>query len=94
MRYTVKTEEHAPLIKGHMKLGGANRAYEVDVNSRYFTLNAKPWIPVMGEIHYSRVCCEDWERELRKMKAGGDVYKRQPDMCGKSTATVNNNITV
>ena len=71
MRDTVKTEEHAPLIKGHMKLGGANRTYEVDVNSRYFTLNAKPWIPVMGEIHYSRVCCEDWERELRKMKAGG-----------------------
>ncbi len=28
-------------------------------------------IPVMGEIHYSRVPEKDWRREVRKMKAGG-----------------------
>ena len=28
-------------------------------------------MPVMGEIHYSRVPAEEWEREIRKMKDGG-----------------------
>ncbi len=28
-------------------------------------------IPVMGEIHYSRVPADEWRREIRKMKAGG-----------------------
>lgn len=28
-------------------------------------------IPVMGEIHYSRVPRRDWRREVRKMRAGG-----------------------
>lgn len=28
-------------------------------------------IPVMGEMHYSRVPQRDWQREVRKMKAGG-----------------------
>ncbi len=33
--------------------------------------DGKPWLPVMGEIHYSRVRPEDWKTELLKMKAGG-----------------------
>ena len=37
----------------------------------YMTLNDKPWFPVMGEIHYSRVPEDNWEMELYKMKAGG-----------------------
>ena len=36
-----------------------------------FIINGRHVIPVMGEMHYSRVPCEDWRREIRKMKAGG-----------------------
>ena len=41
------------------------------VNSQYLVFNGKPWLPVMGEFHYSRVPREDWEAEILKMKAGG-----------------------
>lgn len=41
------------------------------VDSRGMRLNGRPFIPVMGEIHYTRVPEQDWQRELRKMKAGG-----------------------
>src|SRR5437868_3858284 len=41
------------------------------VNSRYLLLDGKPWLPVMGEFHYSRVPESEWEEELLKMKAAG-----------------------
>ena len=41
------------------------------INSRYFTFDNLPWFPVMGEFHYARYPAGEWERELRKMKAGG-----------------------
>ncbi len=41
------------------------------VNSRYLTLDGKPWFPIMGEFQYSRYPAADWEREILKMKAGG-----------------------
>jgi len=44
---------------------------EITVTNRMLLKNGKPWIPVMGEIHYSRVPCEKWEETLRKMKDGG-----------------------
>ncbi len=43
----------------------------IDWNPQYITVDGKPYFPVMGEIHYSRVKKEHWERELLKMKAGG-----------------------
>ncbi len=41
------------------------------VDSKGFVINGKHAIPVMGEMHYSRVPLKDWRREIRKMKAGG-----------------------
>ena len=41
------------------------------VNSQYLTLDGKPWLPVMGEFHYSRYPEAQWEQELLKMKAAG-----------------------
>lgn len=41
------------------------------VNSQYLLLNNKPWLPVMGEFHYSRVPKEQWEEDILKMKAAG-----------------------
>lgn len=41
------------------------------VNSQYLVLNGTPWLPVMGEFHYSRVPESQWESEILKMKAAG-----------------------
>lgn len=41
------------------------------VTSRYLELDGRPWLPVMGEFHYSRYPADEWDVELRKMRAGG-----------------------
>lgn len=41
------------------------------VNSRYLSLDGRPWMPVMGEFHYSRYPQDEWAGELAKLKAGG-----------------------
>lgn len=41
------------------------------VNSQYLTLDGRPWLPVMGEFHYSRYPEAEWEEEILKMKAAG-----------------------
>lgn len=41
------------------------------VNSRYLTRDGKPWLPVMGEFHFSRYPRAQWENEILKMKAAG-----------------------
>lgn len=43
----------------------------IGLNSRYLTLNGQPWLPVMGEFHFSRYPPSRWEEEILKMKAGG-----------------------
>ena len=44
---------------------------EIRVNNRYLTLGSRPIIPVMGEIHFSRIPREQWEDVILKMKACG-----------------------
>ncbi|MYN05831.1 beta-galactosidase [Pseudoduganella aquatica] len=44
---------------------------KLGVNSQYLTRGGKPWLPVMGEFHYTRTPTAEWETELRKMKAAG-----------------------
>lgn len=41
------------------------------VDSQCFLLDGEPWLPVMGEFHYSRYPADEWLTELRKLKAGG-----------------------
>ncbi|HEY1646733.1 MAG TPA: beta-galactosidase [Terracidiphilus sp.] len=41
------------------------------VNSRYLTRDGKPWLPIMGEFHFSRYPRAQWEDEILKMKAAG-----------------------
>ncbi len=43
----------------------------IGVNSRYLTRDGKPWLPVMGEFHFSRYPQAQWEDEILKMKAAG-----------------------
>lgn len=51
--------------------GRSPEGHTLAVNSRYLLLDGKPWLPVMGEMHYARVPASEWETELLKMKAGG-----------------------
>ena len=44
---------------------------KIEVNNRYLTLDEKPIIPVMGEVHFSRIPPEQWEDVILKMKACG-----------------------
>ncbi|MDR3745280.1 MAG: beta-galactosidase, partial [Acidobacteriaceae bacterium] len=41
------------------------------LNAQYLTLDGKPWLPVMGEMHYTRVPESEWESEILKMKSAG-----------------------
>jgi len=53
---------------------GSNRAPDgstITVNSQYLMRNGKPWIPVMGEFHFTRYPEANWEEEILKIKAGG-----------------------
>lgn len=43
----------------------------IGVNAAYLTMDNRPWLPVMGEFHYSRVPESEWEEELLKMKSAG-----------------------
>jgi beta-galactosidase len=57
---------------GYLRLGGkSSTGHDLQVNSRYLTLDGAPWLPVMGEFHFSRYPDKYWEEEILKMKAGG-----------------------
>ncbi len=54
--------------------GGSSRSPSgatLGLNSRYLTRDGEPWLPVMGEFHFTRYPESRWEEELLKMKASG-----------------------
>lgn len=72
MNYEFKSYIKSKLLRDHLNLGGTNPEGEaIKVTSLYLEKGDKPWIPVMGEYHFSRANSEDWYKELCKMKAGG-----------------------
>ena len=57
---------------GHLKMGNAGpEGKQLEANNLYLSLNGKPILPVMGEVHYTRIPRDQWEDVLLKMKAGG-----------------------
>src|SRR5690242_2381728 len=58
---------------GYLRMGTSisPAGIRLDVNSRYMTVNGKPWLPVAGEFHYSRFAHQYWDEELAKMKSSG-----------------------
>jgi beta-galactosidase len=61
------------IISGFLHLG-FNRAPNGEVlgaNSLYYTKNGKPWLPVMGEFHFTRYPRSQWEHAILQMKACG-----------------------
>ncbi len=71
--YTLDIDVPDKEIKtGHLNLGGTNPAGgSMSFNSFYMELDGQPFIPIMGEIHFSRVPNRTWEEEILKVKAGG-----------------------
>lgn len=43
----------------------------IGINSLYLTRDGRPWLPVMGEFHFTRTPAAEWEAEILKMKAAG-----------------------
>lgn len=62
----------APL-SGHLKLGSAVApdGRRIDANNQFLSLAGRPWLPVMGEFHYSRTPAAQWRDELQKLKSAG-----------------------
>ena len=58
---------------GTIKLGPAVApgGHTLGINNQYLTRDGKPWLPVMGEFHYSRSPAAGWDAELAKMKSAG-----------------------
>lgn len=60
------------ITRGHLRLGGSDPdGKTLAVTNSYVAWNGHPRFLISGEFHYSRYPAEDWETELRKMKAGG-----------------------
>ena len=70
---TVDATQYAPPGPTSFR-GGTSTTLDgrvLGMNSRYLTMNGKPWLPVMGEFHYTRVPAAQWEEEILKMKTAG-----------------------
>ena len=70
---TAKLLVPPPAESGYFKMGTAKNPHgeELTLDSRSLRLNGEPFIPAMGEFHYSRYPESEWREELLKMKAGG-----------------------
>jgi len=66
-------EQRGPPETGYLHFGMnvSPNGSTIGINSQYLTLDGKPWLPVMGEFHFTRVPEQDWKEELLKMKAAG-----------------------
>ena len=58
-------------IQNNIQIVGNAGEDRICVTNQMLLKDGKAWIPVMGEMHYSRVPCDRWEENLRKMKEGG-----------------------
>lgn len=67
-----KTFDCGSLVKiktGQLKISEMD--CDIGFTNRCLTKAGKPWIPVMGEFHFSRYPADRWETEILKMKSAG-----------------------
>ncbi|MFC0401854.1 beta-galactosidase [Paraburkholderia rhizosphaerae] len=62
-----------PPFTGTVQMGSNTSpgGHTIGINSRYLTRDGEPWLPVMGELHYTRVPDAHWDDELAKIDAAG-----------------------
>ena len=69
--HRIQISDHTPNLTLLPMGGNSPGGVEIAANQEYLTLAGSPWLPVMGEFHFSRYPRERWEEELLKMQAGG-----------------------
>ncbi len=70
--YTFENRKMVPIRENYLKMGETNpRGETIYTNNLYLTKNGKPYAPVMGEVHISRLPREEWEDRILKIKAIG-----------------------
>ncbi|WP_432571650.1 beta-galactosidase [Kineococcus sp. SYSU DK005] len=58
--------------RGHLPLGEPEgSADRIEVTSRWIERAGRPWFPITGEVHYSRLPRERWKEVLGHARAGG-----------------------
>ncbi len=62
-----------PALSGHLGLGQTNApgGHTLWADSCCLYRDGQPWIPVMGEFHFTRYPEQEWRSALLKMKSGG-----------------------
>ncbi|GCL62707.1 beta-galactosidase [Pseudaquabacterium pictum] len=76
------SEDHRPVLavppappvpdRGFLNLGHHPHPLRtLAIDSQHLSLDGRPWMPVMGEFHYSRCPAGEWATELAKLRAGG-----------------------
>ncbi len=69
---TLHTRDLPAPLAGHLPMGSRQDGRApVRANSRSLLRGAEPWLPVMGEFHFSRYPAAEWREELLKIRAGG-----------------------
>lgn len=58
-------------IQNNVQISDNSGDDRIKITNQMLMKDGRAWIPVMGEMHYSRVPCERWEENLQKMKDGG-----------------------
>ena len=70
--FAIDATHWRPLESWYLHMGGVSPSgQKLAVNSRYLSLDGRPWLPVMGEFHFARYPEKYWREELEKMKADG-----------------------
>lgn len=65
--YFLDVARPQPPLRDHLPFGDDR----ISVTSRWVERDGRPFIPVGGELHYSRVPREQWAASLERMRAGG-----------------------
>ncbi|MFD7769223.1 beta-galactosidase [Streptomyces sp. NPDC059787] len=69
---TLHTRDLPVPLKGHLPMGSREGTPEpLEADSRRLQRGTEPWLPVMGEFHFSRYPAAEWREELLKIRAGG-----------------------
>src|SRR5689334_17469447 len=65
--------QHPPVpLSGHLPMGSRpGFPAPLRADSRKLVRGDEPWLPVMGEFHFSRYPAAEWREELLKIRAGG-----------------------
>lgn len=68
----VIVEKHSEVLRDHLRFGEPEGAIDrINVTSKWLERNGQPWVPVTGEIHYSRIPRDRWVEVAAKAAAGG-----------------------